>query len=137
MAPTWPPELPRRLQDGPRTLQDASYTPPGTPQDLPRRLQDRPQRAQGAPKALQEPPRRLREPPRPLQERFWRPKAASKSSPEEALETPSRLQELSRGAVQASSCCPAPSSLWPAGTTSNTINIIAGIVLCLLTPNFW
>ena len=62
MAPTWPPELSRRLQDGPGSLQDASYTPPGPPQDLPRRLQDRPQRAQGAPKALQEPPRRLREP---------------------------------------------------------------------------
>ena len=67
-------------------------TPPGPPQD-------RTQRAQGAPKALQEPPRA---------------QGASKSAPEEVLETPSRLQELSRGAFQASNCCPAPSSLWPA-----------------------
>ena len=68
MAPTWPPEVPRQLQDGPVSFQDASWTPPGPPQELPGRLQDRPQRAQGAPKALQEPPGQLREAPRRLQE---------------------------------------------------------------------
>ena len=37
----------------------------------------------------------------------------SMSAREEVLEIPSRLQELSGGAFQASSCCPVASSLWP------------------------
>ena len=116
VASTWPPELPRRLQDGPGSLQDASHTPPGPPQDLPRRLQDRPQRAQGAPKSLQDPLRRLREAaralqersrrgfgdpkphPRALQKRLWRLQAASKSSPQEPSKPPAvALHPLASG----------------------------------------
>ena len=141
MAPTWPPELPRRLQDGPGSLQDASHTPPGPPQDLPRRLQDRPQRAprrpQNAPRPSKTAQGGCESPPRALQETFWRPQAASKSSPEEALETPSRVQELSPRAFQASSCCPAPASLWPASGLGGmreavTINdLTEALVLCM------
>ena len=98
----------QRSQDGSKTTLGASRTPLIRLQDRPSTSQDAYKTAQDAPKALQEPPRRLSEPPRILQE-------LSKSSPGELFEAPSRLQELSGGAFQASSCCPATSSLWPAG----------------------
>ena len=88
-------------QDGSKTTQGASKTPLICRQSRPSTSQDASKTAQDAPKALQEPPRRLSEPPRALQERVF--------------ESPSRLQELSGGASQASSFCPATSSLWLAG----------------------
>ena len=105
MAPTWLPELSRRLQDDPGSLQDASYTPPGPPQDLPRRLQDRPQRAQGAPKALQEPPRRLREPPRSLQELSRRGFGDPKPPPRALQRSLPAMQPLASGLQVASAGC--------------------------------
>ena len=94
-------------QDGSKTTQGASKTPLICRQSRPSTSQDASQTAQDAPKALQEPPRRLSEPPSSLQE-------LSKSFPGKLLDAPSRLQELSGGAFQASNCCPATSSLWPA-----------------------
>ena len=114
MAPTWPPELSRRPRDPPRRLLYTSRTAPGPPKTPSGPPPARPRRPQVAPRASKTAQGASKTPPRALQERFWRPQAASKSSPEEALETPSRVQELSPGAVQACSCCPAPSSLWPA-----------------------
>ena len=49
-----------------------------------------------------------------LQDGSGRLQDDSKSSPEEIFEAPSCLQELCGGASQASNCCPATSSLWPA-----------------------
>ena len=89
MAPRWPPEL----QDGPGSLQDASRHPSRT-----------------APSVPKTPPRLSKS----LQDGSGSLQDASKGSPEEVLEPQSRLQELSRGAFQASSCWPAASSLWPA-----------------------
>ena len=97
MAPTWLPELPKRTQG-------ASTMPL-------RRLQDRPRTAsRTAPSAPRTPPRLSKS----LQDGSVSLQDVSKSSPEEVFETPSRLQELSGGAFQASDCCPATSSLWPA-----------------------
>ena len=80
-SPTWPPEVPRQLQDGPGSVQDASSTPSGPLQELPRRLQDDPRSAQEASKTRQRPPSLL-----------W--------------ELPRRFQELSRGGIGASKTPP-------------------------------
>ena len=74
-----------RLQDRPSTSQDASKTTPSAPKTPPRLS-----------KSLQDGSMSLQD--------------VSKSSPEEVFEAPSRLQELSGGAFQASSlletlCC--------------------------------
>ena len=82
------------LPDGSSLTSRALKTAPRRPGELPRHL-------------LPEPPRT---PPGPPPAR----PSTSKSSPEEVLGTPSRLQELSRGAFQASGSWPAASSLFAA-----------------------
>ena len=114
MASRAPKTAPRRPREPPRRLSYASRTAPGPPKTPSGPPPARPRRPQVAPRPSKTAQGGCKTPPRALQERFWRPQAASKSSPEEALETPSRVQELSPRAVQASSCCPAPASLWPA-----------------------
>ena len=82
MAPTWPPELPRRLQDGPVSLLDASRTAPGPPKTPSGPPPARLRRPQVAPRASKTAQGASKTPPRALQERFWRSQA--------------RPQELSR-----------------------------------------
>ena len=93
-------------QDGSKTTQGASKTPLICRQSRPSTSQDASKTAQDAPKALQEPLRRLSEPPRALQERFLRPEAASKSSPEEPSKPPTvALHPLAFGLLEASAGC--------------------------------
>ena len=94
-------------QDGSKTAQGASKTPLIRLQDRPRTSQDAFRTAPSAPKA----PSRLS---KNLQDGSVSLQDVSKSSPEEVFETPSRLQELSRGAFQASGSWPAASSLFAA-----------------------
>ena len=88
------------LPDGSSLTSGALKTAPRRPGELPRHLLN-------GSRAAPEPPRT---PPGPPPAR----PSASKSSPEEVLGTPSRLQELSRGAFQASGSWPAASSLFAA-----------------------
>ena len=76
-------------QDGSKTAQGASKTPLIRLQDRPRTSQDTFRTAPSAPKA---PPSRSKS----LQDGSGSLQDPSKSSPGEVLETPSRLQELSR-----------------------------------------
>ena len=76
-------------QDGSKTTQGASKTPLIRLQDRPRTSQDAFRTAPSAPKA---PPRLSKS----LQDGSGSLQDPSKSSPGEVLETPSRLQELSR-----------------------------------------
>ena len=96
-----------RSQDGSKTTQGAAKTPLIRLQDRPSTSQDASKTAPSSPKT---PPRLSKS----LQDGSVSLQDVSKSSPEEGFEAPSRLQELSGGAFQASSCCPATSSLWPA-----------------------
>ena len=128
MASRAPKTAPRRPREPPRRLSYASRTAPGPPKTPSGPPPARPRRPQVAPRASKTAQGASKTPPRALQERFWRPQAASKSSPEEALETPSRVQELSPRAVQASSCCPAPSSLWPASGLGGMREALTNIV---------
>ena len=73
-------------------------------------LQSPPSTSQELPKPPKTPPRLSKS----LQDGSVSLQELSKSSPGEVFEAPSRLQELSGRAFQASSCCPATSSLWPA-----------------------
>ena len=87
--PSAPPHCPTKARSGraPYDLpQDGSKTAPSAPK-MPLRLS----------KSVQDGSVSLQE--------------LSKSSPGEGFEARSRLQELSRGAFQASNCCPATSSL--------------------------
>ena len=93
----------RWLQPDVRSSQDGSETAWGASKTPLKRLQGRP-RAR---------PRRPHGSPR-VQDGSGSLQGASKSSSEESLETPSRLQELSRGAFQASGSWPAASSLFAA-----------------------
>ena len=91
------------FQDGSKTAQGASKTPLIRLQDRPRTSQDASRTAPSAPKT---PPRLSKS----LQDGSVSLQDVSKSSPEEVFEAPSRLQELSGGAFQASSlletlCC--------------------------------
>ena len=129
MASRAPKTAPRRPQDPPRRLLYASWNAPGPPKTPSGPPPARPRRPQGSPRASKTAQGASKTPPGEVLETQSR----LQSSPEEALETPSRLQELSRGAVQASNCCPAPSSLWPASglgkiraTLTNTIPLPLG-----------
>ena len=91
------------------------------PKMAPRRPRERPRRAlyasRTAPAPPKTPPRPPKTPPRlskSLQDGSVSLQELSKSSPGEVFEAPSRLQELCGGSFQASSCCLAASSLWPA-----------------------
>ena len=110
MASRWLNIAPRWLQHGIQRSQDGSRTAHGASKTPLRRLQDRPQDAfRTAPSAPKAPPWLSKS----LQDGSGILQDASQNSPEEFLELPSRFQELFRGAFQASSCCPAASSLWP------------------------
>ena len=88
-APRRPGEPPRRLLDASRSASGLPKTPPGQPPGRPRCLQ-------GSPRASKTAPGASKAPPGALQGRL--------------LDPLSCLQELFRGAFQASSCCPAGSS---------------------------
>ena len=86
----------RWLQPDVQSSQDGSETAWGASKTPLKRLQGRPRAPQDASRTAPSTPKR------------------PKSSPEEVLGTPSRLQELSRGAFQASGSWPAASSLFAA-----------------------
>ena len=92
----------RWLQHGFQSSQDGSKATPGASKTPPRRLQDRSRTSQDAsrtaPSAPRTPPRLSKS----LQDGSVSLQDVSKSSPEEVFEAPSRLQEISGGAFQAS-----------------------------------
>ena len=103
-------ELSRWLQHGLQSSQDGSKTAQGASKTPLRRLQDRPRTSQDASRAAPSAPRTSPRLSKILQDGSVSLQDVSKSSPEEVFETPSRLQELSGGAFQASSlletlCC--------------------------------
>ena len=103
----WPPDGSNMASRGPKTA-------PRRPWEPPRRLLYASRTAPAPPKT---PPRPPKTPPRlskSLQDGSVSLQELSKSSPGEVFEAPSRLQELCGGGFQASSCCLATSSLWPA-----------------------
>ena len=115
MRPKRPWELSRWLQHGLQSSQDGSKTAQGASKTPLGRLQDRPSTSQDssriAPSALKTLPRLSKT----IQDGSGSLQDASQSSPEEVFQALSRLQELSAGAFQASTCCPAASNLRPAG----------------------
>ena len=106
MAPTWLPELPRRLQDDPGRLQDTSKSAPGPPKTPPGRPPVHQRRPQDSPRASKTGPGAPKKPPRGLQGSLWALQEVSKSSPEELSKLPAAvLQPLASGMQVASAGC--------------------------------
>ena len=106
MAPTWLPELPRRLQDDPGRLQDTSKSAPGLPKTPPGRPPVHQRRPQDSPRASKTGPGAPKKPPRGLQGSLWALQEVSKSSPEEPSKLPAAvLQPLASGLQVASAGC--------------------------------
>ena len=104
----------RWLQHGFQSSQDGSKTTQGASKTRLICLQDRPSTSQDASKAAPSAPKMPPGLSKSLQDGLVSLQKLSKSSPGEGFEAQSCLQELSGGAFQASNCCPATSSLWPA-----------------------
>ena len=112
-------ELSRCVQNGRGSSPDGSNMASRAPKTARRRPREPPRRLLYASRAVPAPPMTPLRPPKTpprlsksLQDGSVSLQDVSRSSPEEVFEAPSRLQKLS-GDFQASSCCPAASSLWP------------------------
>ena len=102
-----------------------AFWPPGgcymasrAPEMVPRRPREPPRRLLYAARVVPAPPKtplRLPKTPPRLSKSLQDGSVSPRALQESAFESPSRLQELSGGASQASNFCPATSSLWLAG----------------------